>query len=114
MGNKTGKGGFKDHPEHIWRKGTPENFEQFRSLAIAIINEKAKGKDGQTLVIDGHAVTISEAVIRQWLQSGDFKKQLAVIQYAYGKVPDVVQGDNAGGPVRLLVEYKTPPKVEDD
>ena len=102
--NPTGKGGFREHKEHIWRKGTPENFNEFRSLAVAITNEEAK-KDNQPIVINGHKVTVAEAVIRSWIQSGNFQKQLAVIQYAYGKVPDILQGDDKGGPIVIKVVY---------
>lgn len=84
MANPTGKGGFGDHKEHIWRKGTPENFAEFRSLAQTIGNEVAK-KGGDDIVIENHRVTVAEMILRSWSHSKDPRLQMAFIEYAYGK-----------------------------
>lgn len=83
------KGAGKD--PRINRKGRPKSFDALRTLAQQIAHEEAKGKDGIPLVIDGHVVTVTEAIMRQWAQSKDVRLVQAFIQYAYGKVPDVVK-----------------------
>jgi len=87
MANPTGKGGFREHPEHRWRKGTPEDFNEVRSLAKAIANEKVKS-GGQPIIIDGHAATTVEAILRQWATSKNPIMQRLFMEYAFGKVPD--------------------------
>lgn len=87
MANKTGKGGFGDHKEHIWRKGTPENFGEVRKMAVAIAHEIAIDKAGQPMVVNGHVATNAEIIFRKWLQSQDPKLQMKFIAYAFGEVP---------------------------
>ena len=90
----------------IWRGGRPKSFNALQELAQAIAHEVAKN-GGVDVVIDGHKVTVTEAVLRQWFQSKDFQKQRAALEIAFGKVPQPVklQGDDEGGPVRLIIEY---------
>jgi hypothetical protein len=102
---------FKKGDPRIWRKGRPKSFDAFRELSIAIANEEAKGKSedgksGKCVIINGHKATIAEMVVRQWFMSGNFQKQLAAIQYAYGKVPDDI---NLKGSLKTLVEYVNTP-----
>ena len=52
----------------INRKGRPKSFDALRTLAQDIAHEKAKA-GGNTVVIDGHSVTVAEAILRQWAQS---------------------------------------------
>lgn len=85
------------HPSHrfskgdprIWRGGRPKSFNALQELAQAIAHETAKA-NGSTVVIDGHSVTVAEAVLRQWFQSKDFAKQRAAMEIAFGKVPQPV------------------------
>lgn len=79
----------KDDPRR-WRGGKPKSFDQLRALAQQIAHETAKAS-GNTVVIDGHSVTVAEAVIRQWFQSKEFAKQKAALEIAFGKVPDTPQ-----------------------
>lgn len=81
------KGQFTKGDPRINRKGRPKNFDAARELAQAIAHEKAKKKDGDTFVWDGHAVTYIEAILRNWAMSSDVNKQKAFVEYAYGKVP---------------------------
>ena len=60
MTNPTGKGGFVKGDPRINRKGRPRSFKELRDLARQIAEEKAVVK-GNTLVVDGHAVTVVEA-----------------------------------------------------
>lgn len=104
MANKTGKGGFGDHKEHIWRKGTPESYNEFHSLAQAIANEKAS-RDGQPVIYNGHIVTIAELILRSWATSKDPRLQQAFVAYAYGKVPTQNEITGAkGDPIKFIIE----------
>ena len=88
----------------INRKGRPKTSDAFRSLAQQIAHEAAL-KNGEPLVIDGHIVTVTEAILRQWAQSKDPRLQMAFIEVAYGKVPvrTELTGKN-GEPMKLQTE----------
>lgn len=107
MSNPTGKGGFGDHKEHINRKGRPASFDGLRELALQIAHEVAT-RDGKPLVYDGHRVTATELILRQWAASKDPRLQQAFIQIAYGKVPDEVK---ISGAVRHDIEYPSPEEI---
>ncbi len=86
----------------INRKGRPKSFDQLRKLAQQIAHEEAKDKAGHPLVIDGHVVTVTEVILRQWATSKDPRLVQAFIQYAFGKVPDNVEVTGKdGGPIGL-------------
>ena len=86
MGNKTS---FTKNDPRINRNGRPKSFDALRTLAQQIAHETAKA-GGSDVVIDGHKVTVTEAVLRQWFQSKDFQKQRAAMEIAFGKVPTPV------------------------
>lgn len=89
----------------INRKGRPKSFDALRELAQSISHEAAL-KAGEPLVIDGHTVTVAEAIMRQWAQSKDPRLQMAFVEYAYGKAPVQTQvtGDG-GGPVDIVIRW---------
>ena len=86
-------GTFKKGDPRINRKGRPKSFDALRELAQQIAHETAQ-KDGQPLVIEGHKVTVAEAILRKWVQSGNPQLQRAFIEIAFGKVPDEVLHGN--------------------
>ena len=88
-GGATGKGFVKGDPR-INRKGRPRSFDALRSLAQGISHEAAK-QGGQPVVIDGHAVTVTEAIMRSWAVSKDPRLQQKFIEVAYGQVPSVTR-----------------------
>lgn len=89
----------------INRNGRPKSFDALRTLAQQIAHETVKA-GGADMVVDGHKVTVTEAVLRQWFQSNDFQKQRAAMEIAFGKVPTQIElGGPNGGPVKLVVEY---------
>ena len=90
MANEANLKPFKKGDPRINRKGRPKSFNGLRELARMIADEKAKA-GGKTLIIDGHTVTVVEAIIRSWAMGKDKKKQQAFIEIAYGKVPDRIE-----------------------
>ena len=100
-GGATGKGFVKGDPR-INRKGRPKSFDQLRSLAQEIAHEAAK-QGNQPVVIDGHVVTITEAIMRSWAMSKDPRLQQKFIEVAYGQVPSVTRLEGTdGGPIQFI------------
>ena len=94
---------FKKGDPRINRRGRPTTFGGLRELAQQIAHEKAKKKDGTVITADGHALTIAEAILRQWAVSQNPKLQQLFIEVSYGKVPNVTQlVGAAGGPVQIV------------
>lgn len=87
---------FKKGDPRINRKGRPKNFDAFRELAQAISHEIAL-KNGEPLIINGHTVTVVEAILRQWAQSKDPRLQMAFIETAFGKPPQRTEITGADG-----------------
>ncbi len=108
---KRGKPFVKGDPR-INRKGRPKSFDALRELAVSIAHEKAKAGD-TVIVIDGHSVTVAEAIMRKWATSKDPRLQKAFIEIAFGKVPNPVEITGAGGePQKIIVEYVETPTPE--
>lgn len=81
---------FKKGDPRIWRHGRPKSFDALRELAQEIAHETAQA-GGQDVVVNGHKVTVSEAILRQWAMSKNPQLQRAFIEVAFGKVPDVTK-----------------------
>ena len=97
--------GFDKRKHAINRNGRPKTFDAVRTLAQQIAHETAKA-GGSEVVIDGHRVTVTEAILRQWATSKDARLQQAFMEWAYGKPPQEVKHQGSdGGPVVLRVEY---------
>ena len=106
MSNPTGKGGFQERKNQINRKGRPKTFDAVRELAQEIARETVKTKEGEPAILNGKQVTTVELILRSWAQSQDPRKQLAFIEYAYGKVPQQTEVTGKdGGPVVIKVIY---------
>lgn len=103
MSNPTGKGGFQERKHHINRNGRPKSFDKFRELARSISHEPVK-QNGEPVVIDGHIVTVAEAMLRQLAASKNPRDRQLFIEIAYGKVPAPVElSGKDGGPVTVTV-----------
>jgi len=89
-------GTFKKGDARINRSGRPRDFNAFRELAIQIAHEKAT-KNGDVIVVDGHALTVSESILRSWSTSKDPRLVQAFVAYCFGKVPDKIEGAGALG-----------------
>lgn len=94
-GGVTGKGFVAGDPR-INRKGRPRSFDALRELAQQIAHEPTQ------IVVDGHKVTVAEAILRQWAQSKNPQLQRAFIEVAFGKVPDKLDVDLSG---RIIVDW---------
>ena len=94
----------------INRKGRPRSFDALRELAQEIAHETAKS-GGAEVVIEGHKVTVSEAILRGWAMSKNPQLQRAFIEVAFGKVPDITQliGDKNNA-IIIHVKYDDKPK----
>ena len=90
-----GKPFVKGDPR-INRKGRPKTFDAFRELAQQISHEPAIS-DGQKLEINGHVVTVAEAILRRWAASKDPRLQMAFIEIAFGKPPQRTEITGADG-----------------
>ena len=94
----------------INRKGRPKSFDGLRSLAQEIAHEAAKQskeQGGQPVVIDGHIVSITEAIMRSWAMSKDPRLQQKFIEVAYGQVPSVTRLEGTdGGPIQVTITRK--------
>ena len=96
--NLTGKGGFQERKQHINRKGRPRSFNQIRALAQSIAREKIT--DG-----NGEVMTRVECILRDWSESKDVQKQIAFVQYGYGKPVDRVELDEVKPKTVLRLYY---------
>ncbi len=97
----------------INRKGKPTGFDALRELAQEIAHEKATKGEGQTVIWNGHSVTIAEYILRSWATSKNPQLQRAFIEVAFGKVPDHLQltdGDNKP----LLIHVKLDEEGNED
>ncbi len=65
--------------------GRPKNFDAFRKLCQKICHEK--------VTYDGEVMTRVERILRDWSESKDVQKQIAFVQYGYGKPVDRVELD---------------------
>ena len=91
-------GTFKPGDARINRKGRPKSFDALRELGQQIAHEEAK-QGGQQIIINGHVVTVAEAILRQWAQSKDPRLQMAFIEIAFGKAE---QTNNVKASVNLI------------
>jgi len=104
--NRVPGGPFRKGDPRINRKGRPKSFDGLRSLAQEIAHEAAK-QGNQPVVIDGHVVTVTEAIMRQWAISKDPRLQQKFIEVAYGQVPSVTRLEGQdGGPMVIKVVYE--------
>ena len=95
--------GFKKGDPRINRKGRPRTFDALRSLAQEIAHEAALS-GGKPVVIDGHIVTVAEAILRQWAQSHNPQLQRAFVEVAFGKVPDDIALHSDGAVTIRIVD----------
>ncbi len=95
-----GKPFQKGHDPRRNTKGAHKSFDDARALVQQLGNEIITSKDGSI------SMSRFQMIFKDWLSSGNFQKQKAAIELAFGKVPDKVElGGKDGGPVILHVIY---------
>jgi len=97
-------GSFKKGDPRINRKGRPKSFDALRTLAQQIAHEEATA-GGQPVVINGHRVTVAEAILRTWAQSKNPQLVKSFIEIAFGKVPDALDLTSKGD--KIIVKLMT-------
>ena len=109
------KGSFKKGDKRINRKGRPKVFDELRQLAVEIAGEMFTDAKGNPVPFPNHkqGVNRAKAILLQWSQSTDVRKQEKFIAYAFGNVPqkNEVSGPDGGDiPTRSSVLDKIPRK----
>src|SRR5215813_4641820 len=74
---------FTKNDPRINRKGRPRSFDQVRALAQQIAHE----------ALTPHGRTQIESILRRWANSLEPSLQRAFVEYAFGKVPDKIEGE---------------------
>jgi hypothetical protein len=85
---------FTTGDRRINRTGRPRNFDAFRELCQKICHER--------ITVDGEVMTRLEVILRDWAGSKDAQKQIALVQYGYGKPPDKIETNLPPGTVLRL------------
>lgn len=97
---------FTKNDPRINRNGRPKSFDALRKLAQQIAHEVVKA-GGVEVVIDGHKVTVAEAILRQWATSKDARLQQAFMEYAFGKPPQTTNLRFDATPIAArVVDYR--------
>jgi hypothetical protein len=102
--NSPRPGQFRKGDPRINRKGRPRSFDALRELALMIAHERTG------IVVDGHGVTVAEAILRQWAQSKNPHLQRAFIEIAFGKVPDKIHLSTD----EIIVQLATDSEISDE
>ena len=80
----------------INRGGRPKSFDAARALVLQLGNEVVSSADGKIVT------TRFQAILRDWLVSGNFQKQKAALELAFGKVPDKTE---LTGILNLIIDW---------
>jgi len=98
MANNNNLKPFKKNDPRINRGGRPRNYDLIHEIASRLCAEPAGLEDNP------EGISQLEAIMREWLTSQNFHKQLAVIQYAYGKIPEKLEIEKKE-PNNIIIEW---------
>ena len=106
MSNPNPSHHFTKGDPRINRKGRPKSFDALRTLAQQVAHEAAL-VGGEPFVLDGHVVSVAEAILRQWAQSRNWQLQRQFMEVAFGKVPDDVHvsGKDGGAAIAIRIVH---------
>ena len=91
---------FKKKDPRINRQGRPKSFDGLRILAQEVLNGKIINSDRSM------ALTRIQIILTEWAQSRDIRKQQALVEIAYGKVPQAVElSGKDGKPLVIEVTF---------
>jgi hypothetical protein len=86
-------------------KGRPKAFDQWRALAQDIMQQIATNTKGQPLTWNGEEISFAEFILLTW--AIDKKQQEKIVEAAFGKVPQRIEGGGKDGALILrIVEHK--------
>jgi hypothetical protein len=77
--------------------GRPKNFDAFRKLCQKICHEK--------VIINGEVMTRIEVILRDWSESKDPQKQIALVQYGFGKPVDKLETTGLENKTTLVLHW---------
>lgn len=105
MANDSNLKPFKKGDARINRNGRPKSFDAMRQLTQQIAHEVARTATGEPLTAaDGHALTVVEAILRQWAHSKNPTLQIRFMEIAFGKVTDSVELSGAAFTVEVTLD----------
>ena len=109
MANEQLKPFTQDDPR-INRNGRPRDYEELRKMVREVGFEQVGVKE------DGTPMTLIESIVRDWMHSKSFNKQLAALQYGYGKVPEKLEVERNASKIviRWTEADEDPEYIEDD
>ena len=82
-------------------RGRPRTFDALRELCQKICNER--------ITLDCESLTRLEVILRDWSTSKDVQKQIALVQYGYGKPADKIETNLEPKPIlRLYYAHEKP------
>jgi hypothetical protein len=79
-------------------RGRPRTFDALRELCQKICNERIN-------LDDGEVITRLEVILRDWSTSKDLQKQIALVQYGYGKPPEKIEATGLEDKPTLILHY---------
>jgi hypothetical protein len=97
-GGITGKGFVKGFDPKRYLGGRPKSFDQFRALAQQVANE-------ELTLPDGEKITVAEALLRECAKSREPALIKTFFEYAFGKVPDKIEGLPLKPQTTLILHY---------
>lgn len=107
MANNKNLKPFQKGDPRINREGRPKNYDLIHEIASRLCAEPADLKDNP------EGITQIEVIMREWLHSKNYQKQLAVIQYAFGKIPEQIEIQKKE-PNKVIIEWGDDPGMEYD